>query len=112
MNQPVTTPQATHFIVTQTKSVGIAILLTLFFGPFGLFYATIGGALFVMFGVPFLCIVGGIAFGAAASAGSTTGLLGALTMIPLCGLAMWLISLVWSVIAVNAFNNRLLASVR
>ncbi len=112
MNQPVTASQPTHLVVTQTKSVGIAILLTLFLGPLGLFYATIRGALFVLFGVPFLFTVGAIAFGAAASAGSTGGLLGALAMIPLCAATMWILSLVWSVTAVNAYNQRLLAGAR
>ena len=112
MNQAVSASQPTHLVVTQTKSVGVAILLTLFFGPIGLFYATIRGALFVILGVPFLFTVGAIALRAAASAGSTVGLVGVLAMIPLCVVATWVLSLVWSVTAVNAYNRRLLAGAR
>lgn len=31
------------------KSVGLAVLLAVLFGPFGLFYASVGGALFMLF---------------------------------------------------------------
>jgi hypothetical protein len=112
MNQSIPTSQPTHLVVTQTKSVGIAILLTLFLGPIGLFYATIRGALFVMFGVPFLFTVGAIAFGAMASNGSAGGAIGVLAMIPLCMVTMWVLSLVWAVTAVNAYNQRLLGGGR
>ena len=45
--------------VQPTKSVGIALLLTFLFGPFGMFYSTVSGAIF-MIGV---LVVGGFVAG-------------------------------------------------
>ena len=42
------------------KSVGVAIVLTLFFGPFGMFYTTVGGALTML---AVLFVGGFLAFG-------------------------------------------------
>jgi len=49
----------TVVMVQPTKSVGIALLLTFLFGPFGMFYSTVSGAIF-MVGV---LIIGGIVVG-------------------------------------------------
>ena len=39
----------TPFLVTKSpKSIGIAILLTILFGPLGLFYASVSGALIML----------------------------------------------------------------
>ena len=40
-------------IAAPGKSVGVALVLTFFFGPFGMFYSTVSGAL-VMLGVLFI----------------------------------------------------------
>jgi hypothetical protein len=45
--------------VASPKSVGVAFLLTLLFGPLGMFYSTVSGAL-IMLGV---FLVGGLLFG-------------------------------------------------
>ncbi len=45
-----TNPQVsvTNVIVTSSKSVGLALILTFFFGPLGMLYSTVAGAL-IMF---------------------------------------------------------------
>lgn len=55
------TPYGSTTVVTvaSPKSVGVAFLLTLLFGPLGMFYSTVSGAL-IMLGVFF---VGGLLFG-------------------------------------------------
>lgn len=35
-------------MIIQTKSVGVAILLTFFFGPLGMLYSTVSGALIMI----------------------------------------------------------------
>lgn len=46
-NQQVTNKQ-TIVMVPPSKSVGLAILLSLFFGPLGMFYSTIAGAIVML----------------------------------------------------------------
>lgn len=73
-------------VVTPTKSVGIALLLTLLFGPIGMLYSTIIGAL-VMFVANVLAVL------------LTAGL----------GLFLtWPIGMVWAGVAANRSNSRLL----
>lgn len=43
-------------LVVQEKSVGISILLTILFGPIGMFYSTINGAC-IMLGVSILAAI-------------------------------------------------------
>lgn len=68
------------------KSVGVAFLLTFLFGPFGMFYSTVAGAL-IMLGVGF---VGGLVFGIL-----TFGLIWFIWA-PL----IWVVSIVWGCVAV------------
>lgn len=56
---PVTHAGSTVVTVQPTKSVGIALLLTFLFGPFGMFYSTVSGAI-LMLGI---FVVGGIVVG-------------------------------------------------
>jgi len=86
-SSPPSTPpqQATvqTVLVVSKKSVGVAILLTFFFGPLGMLYSTILGAV-VMFVVNLLAFF------------LTAGL----------GLIItWPIGIIWSVLAVRAKNN-------
>ncbi len=69
--------QAPTVIFTNKKSVFLAFILTLFFGPLGMFYSTTGGAL--------IMIVATLLFGAI-SAGAA---------VPI----MWIISIVWGMVA-------------
>jgi uncharacterized RDD family membrane protein YckC len=38
----------TNVIVTSSKSVGLALVLTFFFGPLGMLYSTVAGALIML----------------------------------------------------------------
>ncbi|HEV7427987.1 MAG TPA: hypothetical protein VGQ46_16645 [Thermoanaerobaculia bacterium] len=83
-------PAPRPLIVVPTKSVGIAILLTVFFGPLGMFYSTVIGAI-VMFFINVLAIF------------FTAGL----------GLFVtWPIGIVWAAMAASSHNQRLLAGTR
>lgn len=81
---PNQTPQ--HIIVVSTKSAGLAILLAVLFGPIGLLYSTVTGAI-VMFIVNILMAVATMGFGL-------------IVTWPICG--------VWAAVAVNSYNKRLL----
>lgn len=74
-------------IIVQSKSMAVGILLALFFGPLGLFYSTVPGALIMLV----LSVV--VAF-------FTLGL--GLLIIPL-------LSVLWAAIAISSHNNKLLA---
>jgi hypothetical protein len=78
----------TVVMVAPTKSVGVALLLTILFGPLGLFYATVTGGV-VMLLVSFIVGLVTLGFGL---------------------LITWPICVVWSAIAANSHNAALLAS--
>ena len=68
------------------KSVGLAVLLSLVFGPLGMFYSTIGGALVMMFfGGLFVTVTMGA---------------GVIFVIPVC--------MIWAGSAASSHNYRLL----
>ena len=74
-------------IVTSTKSVAISLILTFLFGPLGMLYSTISGAIIMII----LSIVVAI---------FTVGI----------GLAItWPISMIWGALAVSSANNKLIA---
>ena len=77
-------------VVVPTKSPGIAILLTILFGPIGMFYSTIGGAIIMLL---VSIVVGGLTFG-----------LGLLVTWPIC--------ILWAALAASAYNKRLLRQCR
>jgi len=81
---------AQHVVVTPTKSVGIAIILTVLFGPLGMFYSTIWGAI-IMTVLSFF--VGILTVG--------IGLL-----------VTWPISIIWGAATASSYNKKLLARVR
>jgi len=97
-----TTPPVQHMVVTPTKSVGIAILVTVVFGPLGLFYATVRGALIVI-AVSIAAAVLLLTTGLSGHGGTGT-LLGLGSILPIA----WIVSFVWGVVAVNAYNARLM----
>jgi hypothetical protein len=80
---PNTTENVT--VVTSTKSMGIAVLLTILFGPLGMLYSTIVGAIIMSI---ISAIVGFITVG-----------IGLLVTWPIC--------VIWAAIAVNNFNKNL-----
>ena len=74
-------------VVTPTKSVGIAILLTILFGPLGMFYSTVKGAIIMIVVSVILAVV-------------TLGL----------GLLItWPASIIWGAVAANNHNKALVA---
>jgi|GEM_PF-3527672 len=80
-------------IVTSTKSVGISVLLTLILGPIGMFYSTAKGALTWLLLVIVLSVL-------------------ALAINPFLIIlvvpVMWVVSIIWGVKAVKAYNEKLL----
>jgi hypothetical protein len=81
-------PRGQALVVVPTKSMGIAIMLTLFFGPLGMLYSTIVGAL-VMFIATLLALF------------FTAGL-GLLVTWPVC--------IIWAAVATNDYNKKLLGT--
>lgn len=83
------TPYGTTTVVNVAppKSVGLAVLLTLLFGPLGMLYSTVSGAV-VMFGV---MLVGSVFVGAA-----TLGL-----ALPLWVTMVWMVSMIWGGVAAS-----------
>ena len=98
-------------VVTSTKSVGIQILLVFVFGPLGLFYSTVKGALLVI-GAAFIVlpILAAIVGGVAGLHSSGLGLLGGFGIIALAVPFAYIASFIWGVAAVKAFNRELLQS--
>src|ERR1044072_1961973 len=82
---PVAVQQTTVIQMGSQKSVVGAVLRALFFGPLGMLYATVSGAL-IMFGISFLVAI------------VTLGL-GLLFIGPICA--------IWAGISASNYNNRL-----
>lgn len=81
------TNENVNVVVTRSpKSVGISIALTLFFGPLGMFYSTIIGAIVMSI---ITLIVGIFTMG--------IGLI-----------IIWPINVIWAAIATNSYNKKLM----
>ena len=74
-------------VVTPTKSTGLAILLTVLFGPLGMFYSTIWGAIIM---IPISAVVGILTVG--------FGLF-----------VTWPICVIWAAVATSSYNKKLLS---
>lgn len=73
-------------ITYSPKSVGIALLLTFIFGPIGMLYSTVwGGIIMLLINLPIAIFT--LGFGL---------------------IFTWPIQLVWAVLAVRSYNNKLL----
>lgn len=79
-----------QIVVTPTKSVGISIILTVIFGPLGMFYSTISGAIIMV-------IVSGIV-------GLLTFGYGLVITHPIC--------VVWGALSTHSYNKKLLGGLR
>lgn len=94
----------TPFLVTKSpKSIGIAILLTILFGPIGLFYASVSGGL-IMTITPiflFLLLIVGTLQDNSILVGWSSGLL------IIFALTYWLINIIWAVISINSYNEKI-----
>ncbi|WP_227487973.1 cell division FtsX domain-containing protein [Brachybacterium subflavum] len=95
-------------VILPEKSVGVAFVLTFFFGVFGMLYATVGGALILM----------GITFGLILVSAAVIGVLSILTMgvgavlfglVPLIGVGAWITSMIWGCTAASNHNQRVRA---
>jgi hypothetical protein len=78
-------PPPQPVIVASTKNVGVSILLTFFFGPLGMFYSTVIGAI-VMIVVTVVVFVFTFGFGT---------------------LLTWPICIVWGALAAHNYNKQL-----
>lgn len=85
------------------KSVGIAILLTILFGPIGLFYASISGALIMIF-TPIL-VLALFLIGVLQENSTLMNLSAGLLLF--FALTYWLICIIWAVISVNEYNKEI-----
>ena len=85
--------RATALAIAQSKSVGLAVILTMLFGGLGLFYATIPGALVISFFELIAWVVTVFTFG-----------FGAVFVIP-----VHIIAIIWAILAVQSHNKRLLS---
>ncbi len=72
------------FVVVQTKSVAISLLLTFFFGPLGMLYSTVGGAIAMIL---ISIVVSVVTFG--------VGLI-----------LTWPICMIWGAVAASQHNQR------
>ena len=94
----------TPFLVMKSpKSIGIAILLTILFGPIGLFYASISGALIMIFTPIFLLLLLIIA-----DSQDNSVLMGwSLGLSIIFALTYWLINIIWAVLSVRSYNEEI-----
>jgi hypothetical protein len=83
MPQPVIPTDQPEVRLPPTKSVGVSLALTLVFGPLGLLYSTVEGAL--------LMILSGIGLGIVLGSGA---------------LVIWPVSMIWGAIAASAYNQK------
>ena len=88
VNQQVQVAPPATVMYGAPKSIGLALVLTFFFGPLGLFYASVAGGFVMLFGGILIAIAtGGVA-----------------------GVFVWIGSMVWAAIAVNNYNTALAVS--
>lgn len=80
-------------VVTTTKNMGVAIILTVLLGPLGMFYSTIGGGFFMTI-VSLIVVIPLFII---------SPLLAAIPII-----VFWPICIIWAAVAVSRFNKKLL----
>ncbi|MGP9680587.1 hypothetical protein [Brachybacterium sp. AOP3-A1-3] len=90
------------------KSVGVAFVLTFFFGPLGMLYSTVGGAL-VMIGIDLvLAVLTGIVVFFISLI--TLGIGSVLVILaPLVGIPTWIVSMIWGCVAASKHNEHVRA---
>lgn len=90
------------------KSVGVAFVLTFFFGPLGMLYSTVTGAL-ILLGITLVvsfCAGFAIALISLATLGFGSFLV---VLAPLVGLPIWITSMIWGCLAASGHNERVRA---
>ena len=107
--QPMVVGVQPMVVVQQPKSLGLAIALTIFFGPLGLLYATVkGGLIMIMVAlgsliVFLISIAGATADIMQGGAGTTTSIMGGFFGL-IVGLT-WPGSIAWACYAVTKYND-------
>lgn len=87
------------------KSVGVAFLLTFLFGPFGMFYSTVAGALILLAITVVVSALSALIVGLITLA--TFGFGAVLAFLaPLAGLPVWITSMIWGCLAASHHNDR------
>ncbi|MEW6408235.1 MAG: hypothetical protein AB1465_06125 [Patescibacteria group bacterium] len=86
-------PKRDVIIVTSTKSMGVALFLTILFGPLGMFYVTIPGGIVMSIIAFFFILIALI----------TAGI--GIILIPFF---VWLPCIIWTVIATKKYNEKLM----
>lgn len=94
---------APFILVKSYKSAGIAILLTILFGPIGLFYASVTAGLTMTVFVPILLL----SIVLLAYHTDVVLLDYSLIVVLLVGIFYWLICLIYAVTAVQAYNRKI-----
>ena len=105
---PVTYGQVPPGVIDAPKSVGVAFVLTFFFGPLGMLYSTVTGAL-VLLGITLVVsLLTGLAIALITLATFGFGSFLAL-LAPLVGLPIWITSMIWGCLAASGHNERVRA---
>ena len=88
----------------RTKSLGWAIVLTLIFGPLGLFYASVSGGL-IMTLTPLALFV---LFLLGAVTQSSILLASSGILLVVFALSYWIICVIWAATSVSNYNNKVI----
>lgn len=94
---------APFILIKSYKNAGLAILLTLIFGPVGLFYASVTAGLTMTFVVPLLLVLSVFIAGYMGTAALDLSIIFTLVVIAF----YWLICILWAVTAVAAYNRKI-----
>lgn len=92
-----------YIVVKPTKSLGISILLTLLFGPIGLFYASITGGLIMTL----LPVVLGVYLFLSVFSGDPFMFFSSLGSLVIYGVLGWIVCLIWAAISITNYNDRI-----
>jgi len=94
---------APFFVTKSPKSIGIAILLTILFGPIGLFYASVSGAIILILAPVFLVML--LVFGVSQDNSALMNL--SLGLLIFLALTYWLICIIWAILSVTSYNKEI-----
>ena len=88
-----TEPRTPPVVLAAPKSVGLAVILTILFGPLGMLYSTVIGGVIMFVAAVFLAVITFFVGG-----------LGALLTWPVC--------IIWGALAASSYNKNLTASAK
>jgi hypothetical protein len=83
-----------YVVMRSPKSLGIGLILTFFFGPIGLFYATISGAIIMLIIDAIFAVIGFLTLGYSL-----------IVTAPLVNL----VCMVWAYVRISSYNKALMA---